>query len=410
MSIVKIYPAISMFLLSILLLGCEKKSENKNETYDNYVIIVSFDGFRWDYTDLYETPNFNQLAEDGVKADRLIPSFPTKTFPNHYSMATGLYPDHHGIINNSFQAPDLDLFYRIRSQEMVQNPDFYDGEPIWVTAENQGVKSASFFWVGSEAPIKGVLPSIWKEYNEAISFDSRIDTVISWLKLPLVKRPRFIMLYFHEPDAVGHRFGPEHQSTGEVIQNLDRILGDLRDELSKLPYGDKINLIVTSDHGMGAISPDRYVNMLDHVDQAWMKDFYGGNPVYLIDTWEGYADTTAKVLDDVDGLSAWKKEDLPKYLNYGTNERIPEVVVVADSSWSIGAREDAAGYNGGAHGYDNTNSDMHTIFFADGPAFKDNYKHPSFENVDIYLLIAQILDLEPAETDGDIKRVEQMLK
>jgi predicted AlkP superfamily pyrophosphatase or phosphodiesterase len=406
----KLRSVLFIFLLSFILLGCENTNENTNETYNNYVILVSFDGFRWDYPDLYKTPNFDQLAEDGVKADRLIPSFPTKTFPNHYSLATGLYPDHHGIINNSFQAPDLDLFYRIGSREMVQNPDFYGGEPIWVTAENQGVKSASFFWVGSEAPIKGVLPSIWKQYNEVLSFDARIDTVVSWLKLPLVKRPRFVLLYFHEPDAVGHSFGPENQATGKVIENLDRILGDLRDELSKLPYGDKINLIVTSDHGMGAISPDRYVNILDHVDQAWIKDFYGSNPVYLIDTRDGYADTTAKVLDAEEGISAWKKEDVPKYLNYGTNDRIPEVVVVADSSWSIGVKKEAADYNGGVHGYDNTNSDMHAIFYADGPAFKDNFKHSSFENVDIYLLIAQLLELEPAATDGDIERVKMMLK
>lgn len=398
-----------VLVLSLLFLGCKEKDRIRGETYENYVVLVSFDAFRWDYPDMYETPNFDRMAIEGVKAERLIPSFPSKTFPNHYSIATGLYPDHHGIIANKFYAPDLDLVYRIGNRDMVENPDFYGGEPIWVTAELQEVKCASFFWVGSEAPVKGVSPSIWKKYDGSVSFEARVDSVISWLKLPLEKRPRFITLYFQEPDGVGHDYGPEHEQTEKVIEELDIILGDLRSKIAKLPYGNKVNLIVTSDHGMGEISSERYVNIMEHTDTSWIKSYYGGNPTYLIETEEGFAETTAQALNAEEGITAWKKEDIPAYLNYGTHNRIPDVVVVADSGWSVGVKENSSGYIGGTHGYDITNSDMHAIFYADGPAFKDNYIHGSFENVDIYLLIAQILNLEPAKTDGHIEAVEGML-
>lgn len=380
------------------------------ETYDNYVILVSFDGFRWDYPEMYETPNFDALEREGVRVESLIPSFPTKTFPNHYTIATGLYPDHHGLVSNSFYAPDLGLLYRIGNREMVQNPDFYDGEPIWNTAEKQGLISASFYWVGSEAPIGGMEPTYWKKYDGSVPFSDRVDTVIHWLKLPLEKRPRFIMLYFHEPDGVGHKFGPVHSNTGEVIEELDEILGKLRKKILKLPYGDKVNLIVTSDHGMGAISPARYVNIFDHIERDLIDSDLGSNPVYLIDALDGYEDSVAHTLNLLEGISAWRKEDVPEHLKYGSHPRISDIVIVADSSWSVGVRDDPSGYSGGTHGYDNSNSDMHAIFYAGGPAFKDNYIHPPFENVNIYVLIAHILNLDPAETDGDLNEVDDMLK
>ncbi len=401
---------VSLLTIVFLLASCTRTKDQSYETYENYVILVSFDGFRWDYPDLYNLPSFDDMELNGVKAERLIPSFPTKTFPNHYTIATGLYPDHHGLISNSFYARDLGLLYRIGNRAMVTNPDFYDGEPIWNTAEKQGLISASFYWVGSEAPIGGIEPTYWKTYDGSVPFSDRVDTVMHWLKLPLEKRPRFITLYFDEPDGVGHSFGPVHRNTQEVIEQLDGILSVLRKEISKLPYGEKVNLIVTSDHGMGAISPERYVNIYDYVNREWIESDFGSNPFYLIDAIDGYEDSVAHILNRVDGISAWRKENIPAYLNYGSHPRITDIVVVADSAWSVGVKADPSGYSGGTHGYDNSNSDMHAIFYADGPAFKDNYIHPSFENVHIYSLIAHILDLDPAETDGNIEEVKDMLK
>ncbi len=394
--------------LALFLFFCNSCKNGESETLETYVVMVSFDGFRWDYDNLYNTPNFDALAADGVKADRLIPSFPTKTFPNHYTLATGLYPDNHGIINNSFYAPDLEGIYRIGDRDMVSNPDAYFGEPIWVTAEEQGIKSASYYWVGSEAPIRGNYPSYWKKYDGSVPYMDRVDQVIKWLKLPISKRPGMVTLYFDQPDGIGHEYGPVHESTGEVVEYLDSVLGYLRSEIAALEYGNRVNLIVVSDHGMGPISPDRYINLYDVINVDWIETIVGGNPVYLIDAADGFEVSVTSALNGVVGVSAWQKDDIPEHFHYGNSTRFPDILVVADSTWSIGTRTDASGYTGGAHGYDNTFTDMHTIFFADGPAFKDGYNQPAFPNVDVYGIIAHILELEPAQTDGDMERIKGM--
>ena len=401
-----------ILILLVLFSSCTGSKDTIEEggTLDSYVVVVSFDGFRWDYQDLYETPNFDLLEKAGTKADYLISSFPTKTFPNHYTLATGLYPDHHGIINNSFYAPELDRICRIGDVSMVRNPDSYFGEPIWVTAEQQGVKSASYFWVGSEADIMGLYPSYWYAYNESVPYMSRVDQVIKWLKKPLSERPGLIFLYFDEPDGIAHRYGPEHEETGEVISYLDSVLGYLRSEIADLEYGDLVNLIVLSDHGMGPVSPDKYVNLTEHIREHWTRSIIGGNPVYLIEPAEGCADSITGILDPLEGVSAWQKEDIPGHLHYGSSSRFPGIVVVADSLWSIGTNPDPSGYSGGAHGYDNAFTDMNTIFFAEGPAFKENYSSVPFSNVEVYGLIAEILGLEPAVTDGNLENVRHILR
>jgi len=370
--------------------------------------MVSFDGFRWDYTDLYNTPNFDDMATVGVRAGKLIPSFPTKTFPNHYTLATGLYPDHHGIINNSFYAPELNGIYRMGDRSMVENPAAYSGEPIWLSAEKQGLKSACYFWVGSEAPLGGTHPTYWKRYNGNIPYMDRVDQVIEWLEMPLNKRPGLITLYFDEPDGIAHDVGPEHPETGEVIESLDAILGELRNGISKLDIADKVNLIVLSDHGMAPISADRYVNIMDYLKKGWTEEVIGGNPVYLIEPADGFEDSITMTLDVIKGVSAWQKEDIPPRLNYGSSPRFPGIVVVADSLWSIGTKSDPSGYSGGAHGYDNAFTDMHTIFLGEGPAFRKNYLSDPFSNVEVYGIIAHILGLVPAQTDGDITRVSDL--
>ena len=248
-----------LLALFIVLPGFRKDSR---KPLKNYVLLVSLDAFRWDYSKIYNTPNLNKLAKDGVKADRMFSSFPTVTFPNHYSIATGLYPDHHGLINNSFSAPDLGLFYRMGDRTAVENPAFYGGEPIWVTAEKQGIRSASFFWVGSEAPVGGIHPTYWKKYDETVTFEARIDTVIKWLGYPPEKRPGLVTLYFDEPDATSHSFGPVSPQTGKIVERLDSLMGVLRTKLSKLPEAKRINLIILSDHGMSARDPSHIKGIL----------------------------------------------------------------------------------------------------------------------------------------------------
>ena len=398
---------VLLFVSLVLSSGFRKDSR---KTVKNYVLLVSLDAFRWDYSKIYHTPNLNKMATEGVKADRMFSSFPTVTFPNHYSIATGLYPDHHGLINNSFPAPDLGLFYRMGDRSAVENPDFYGGEPIWVTAEKQGARSASFFWVGSEAPVGGMHPTYWKKYDESVTFEARIDTVIKWLGYPPEKRPELVTLYFNEPDETSHKYGPVSSQTGKMVGRVDSLMGVLRMKLSALPEAKKINLIILSDHGMSAVSPSRYVSIKSLVPDRMIASIAGGNPVYLINPAIGKKDSVLLLLNKSKGLKAWSKSQLPAKWHYGTNPRIPEIVVVADSSWSIGTKPDGSSLRGGAHGYDNSNPDMFSIFYAAGPSFKKNYSFRELNNVDVYNLICRILKLTPAKNDGDPEHIKGMLK
>jgi predicted AlkP superfamily pyrophosphatase or phosphodiesterase len=394
-----------LILIAILIVFPAFRKDSR-KPFKNYVLLVSLDGFRWDYSKIYNTPNLNKLAKEGVKAEWMYSSFPTVTFPNHYSIATGLYPDHHGLINNSFPAVDLGLFYRMGDRTAVENPAFYGGEPVWVTAEKQGVKSASFFWVGSEARH----PAYWKRYDESVKYEARIDTVIKWLGYPPEKRPELVTLYFDEPDATGHTFGPVSTQTRKTVERMDSLIGVLRTKLSALPDAKKINLIIVSDHGMAAISDKKYINIKSLVPNRMIASISGGNPVYLINPSEGKKDSVLYLLNKSTGLKAWNKSQLPPKWHYGTNPRIPEIVVVADSSWSIGTKPDGSSLRGGAHGYDNSNSDMFAIFYAAGPSFKKNYKFKELNNIDIYNLICRILNISPAKNDGDPGHIKGMLR
>jgi predicted AlkP superfamily pyrophosphatase or phosphodiesterase len=402
------FKSFLLLILTLFLFSGFRKDSRKQ--FKNYVVLVSLDAFRWDYSKIYKTPNLNKLAKDGVKADRMISSFPTVTFPNHYSIATGLYPDHHGLINNSFSAPDLGLFYRMGDRSAVENSAFYGGEPIWVTAEKQGARSASFFWVGSEAPVGGLHPTYWKKYDESVTYEARIDTVIKWLGYPQEKRPELVTLYFDEPDASSHNSGPVSQKTGEVVERLDSLMGVLRSGLSSLPDAKRINLIILSDHGMAPVSPKKYINIKAVVPDRMIASITGGNPVYLINPAEGKRDSVLYLLNRIKGLRAWKKSDVPARFHYGTNQRIPEIVVLADSSWSIGTRTDGSSIKAAAHGYDNSNSDMFSIFYAAGPAFKKNYRFESLDNIDVYNLICKILDIKPAKNDGNPDHIQKLLR
>lgn len=398
-----------MLPAAFYLAGCASvKVQGENDGQS--VVLVSLDAFRWDYDSIYGTPVLENIAHDGVKAEELIPSFPTKTFPNHYTIATGLYPDHHGIVNNSFYAPDLDLTYRIGDRKMVQDPAFYGGEPIWITAHYAGMKTASFFWVGSEAPIKGIQPDYWKIYDEKVGFGARVDTVLKWLSLPKAERPRLVTLYYEEPDATSHKYGPVSPETGKMVHSLDSLMGVLREGLKRLPGGENINLIIVSDHGMGDIDRSRYNNIFDTLPKRMVKSIVGGSPVWGCIPVEGKTDSIIYYINIQKGVKAYRKSELPADWHYGTNQRIPEIVVVADPRWQVGIRPDLPGSNKGDHGYDRRWKDMHAIFYAEGPAFRKGYKTNRLYNVDIYDIICHILKLKPAPNDGDEQRIAPLFR
>ncbi|HHU99580.1 MAG TPA: ectonucleotide pyrophosphatase/phosphodiesterase [Bacteroidales bacterium] len=399
----RIFRLVALAVFTVIIFSaCSKLRSERDKPY---VVMVSLDAFRWDYDSIYGTPVLDDIARKGVTATRLIPSFPTKTFPNHYTIATGLYPDHHGLVNNSFYAPDLDLVYRIGDRAMVSNGAFYGGEPVWVTARKQGMKSASFYWVGSEAPVQGIQPDYWKPYDDEVPFGDRVDTVLKWLSMPINKRPHLVTLYFEEPDAVSHGYGPVSPETAAMVRSLDSLIGVLRTGLGKLPNAADINLIVLSDHGMTEVDNSRYNYIFDTLPQRMVKRIYGGNPVWAIEPAEGKSDSLLILLNVQRGMKAWKRNELPAHLHYGTHLRIPEILLVADPGWTAGLRPEPRGDTRGDHGYDWRCRDMHSIFYAEGPAFKKGFSVDTLYNVDIYNIVTGVLGLVPAPNDGNPERI-----
>lgn len=401
-------PLLQLALVLALISSCTAQ-EPKTIQPDNYVVMLSLDGFRWDYSKLYTTPNLNQIAKDGVKADAMISCYPSKTFPNHYSMATGLHPDHHGIVNNSFFDTELG-FYSISDRQSVQFPDFYGGEPIWITAEKQGVKSASFYWVGSEAQIKGIQPTYWKSYKQRVPFSNRMDTVIHWLTLPEEVRPRLITWYYHEPDWTSHDYGPTSPQTKVCVERIDSLLGIFMKKIKALPNASKINIIIVSDHGMASISKDKLINLSEHINKDWFDVISGGNPIYSLQPKTQYHKEAFEILKKIPNLKVWGRDSIPKRYHYGTNPRVCDILVEADLGYSVSWVGDKDSYSGGTHGYDNLYPEMQGIFYAYGPAFKKGYQQPAFMNIDLYPLISYILKIKAEPVDGKIGEVIGMLR
>ncbi|WP_433780190.1 ectonucleotide pyrophosphatase/phosphodiesterase [Flavobacterium anhuiense] len=373
---------------------------------DNYVVLVSMDGFRWDYGKMYNLPNLKQIEKEGVHAKSMKPSYPSKTFPNHYSIVTGLYPDHHGIINNIFYDSSLNQSFSL-SSNAKNDSRFYGGNPIWNLAEQQGVKTASFFWPGSDIDKRN--PSYFKNYDGKVPYGARIDTVMKWLQLPEKQRPHLVTLYFDEPDHTGHNFGPLSPKTEKTVIKMDSIIGEISKKLDQLPIGKQINLIIVSDHGMATISNDKKVAVLDYLKPEWLgyKDVI--NPIMSLQAKPGYQDSIANALKKVPHIKFCKSTEVPKRLHYGTNPRVHDFVIEADKGWSLVSKE-STHINGGTHGYDNNEKDMHAIFYAKGPAFKVNKKIKTFQNVSVYPLIAHILGLQVGEIDGKLSDVENALR
>ncbi len=393
-----------VFLLYGFCIFSQSKADNKP-----YLLVVSLDGFRWDYPAKYKLAHFDTIAQRGVKAKSVKPCFPTVTFPNHYSMATGLYPDNHGIVQNKFYDSRLDLTYKIGDSKTVMDGRFYGGEPIWVTAEKQGVKAASFYWVGSEAKINGIQPTYWKQYENKIPFSQRIDTLMYWFQLPENERPHLVMFYLPEPDECSHDFGPDSKETELMLTYLDSLMWVLVNKINSLPIAGNMNIIITSDHGMAQLNNKKNIFIDEFIKSTWVKAAYGYNPTYNISVNTNCLDSVYNSLKKLKHLKVWKTAKLPGRLHYGNNSRVGDLVVLADDGWSISQKKDKLP-SGGAHGYDNKMMDMHGIFYAIGPAFKVNYKVPTFENINLYPLMAKLLNIIPAVCDGKLSETEDVLK
>lgn len=374
---------------------------------DTYTVVVSLDGFRHDYPEIFSTPFLHEMETFGVRAT-MSPSYPASTFPNHYTLATGLVPDHNGIVNGKFWDDEDGVMYKMGDSLTRNNPKYYLGEPVWNTAEKQGVRTAVLYWVGSDIPGMDH-PSSYRYWYDTprLSYDERADEVVRLMSLPEEERPRLVMAYFDEPDGAGHKFGPDAEGTGVIVEYMDSLMREMYTALKALPHGDRINLVILSDHGMTAVSDDRKVDPEEFIKPEWCERIIWSNPVNIWPA-ENCCDSIVDAFRGVPHVRAYRKADIPAELCYGTSPRLGEVVLIPDLGWTLTGRDVR---QRGNHGYDPDDSDMQVIFCAAGPSFKSGVKCDAhFRNVDIYPLICHLLGIKPEKTDGILSRISPVLK
>lgn len=379
------------------------------------VLLISIDGYRADYIERGLSPTLAKLAAQGVRANGMQPSFPSLTFPNHYTIVTGLRPDRHGIVNNTMVDPILGKF-SLSNREAVSDGRWWDeGTPLWETVSAHGLKSATMFWPGSEANIHGKHPDFWQPYDGNVTPAQRVDKVLAWLDLPAAERPAFITLYFDDVDHAGHTYGPDAPQVDQALRDTDAALARLVQGLQQRGLIDHINLIVLADHGMAPVPADHSV-MLDKLipmtraDVVSLGVLAGLNPTPGHD----FAKIEAQLEKPQRHMTCWDKSRVPARLGYGSNPRVPQLLCLADVGWRITTSENAAKKKGklslGEHGYDNEAPQMQALFIAHGPAFRQGATVPSFPNVDVYPLMTHLLGLPAAANDGDYNAVKDMLK
>ncbi len=409
---------VLLLVLPVFGTGCQStapptSSATAEEDAPPPLIVISIDGFRWDYLDLHDAPTLTRLANEGTHVEHLIPVFPTKTFPNHYSIATGLYPSNHGIVSNTMYDPEMDASFSLSDREAVMNPDWWGGEPIWVTAEQQGRTAATYFWPGSEAPVQGVRPTEWYEYDGSVPGTTRVDQALQWLDRPPETRPDLMTLYFSRVDTKGHDHGPRSDSVATALREVDGFIQRLLDGLAARGIADEVNLIVTSDHGMSPTSQDRTLLLDDYVDLDDVR-LTATNPIAMMEPRDGTpVDSVVTALDAAPHLSAYRRGALPDTFRFDDHRRIPSVVAVAENRWALSTRaqfEETPGrMDGGTHGYDPRTENMHTLLLAHGPAFRSSATVEQLSLLHLYELMCALLEIEPAPNDGRLEAARSLL-
>jgi predicted AlkP superfamily pyrophosphatase or phosphodiesterase len=381
------------------------------------LVLISFDGWRWDYESRYSAPNMHRLIARGVSAE-LIPSYPSKTFPNHYTIVTGLYPGHHGIVANSVKDPATGRRLTMSNKREVQDAMWWGGEPLWVTLQHANQLTAAMFWPGTEAPIQGLRPNFWSPFDDGLPGATRVDHVLSWLDLPPDKRPTFITLYINDVDGAGHNNGPNSMEVRNAVRRADSYLGRLVKGLDQRRLTDRINIVAVSDHGMAETSLDRVIVLDDYIslEDVEVVDI---NPTLGIFPRPGREDAVyAALVKASPRLKVYKRAETPEHWHYRDHPRIPPIVGVVDEGWQIMVRQTLNQRRllrmtgpRGEHGYDPAIArSMHGIFVAAGPAFKSGAMIPAFENINIYDTLSQVLHVTPAANDGDMAFAKTVLR
>lgn len=368
------------------------------------VLLVSLDGLHPDDLDPGLTPTLSRLAREGVQAEWMAPSYPSLTFPNHYTLVTGLRPDRHGIVHNTMRDDVLGRF-SLSDRDAVGDGRWWQGEPVWVAAENAGLPTATLFWPGSEAPVRGVQPRRWTAFDKDLPLAARVDTVLGWLAEPAATRPRLATLYFEHVDTASHGHGPGSAQARAAVAEVDAALGRLVDGLAARGLLDRIDLVIVSDHGVAVVSPGQAIALEDMVPAEDAVVVTGGQAL-------GFAprpgrETAAEraLLGRHARYACWRKAELPARWHYGSHPRIPPIVCQMDEGWDAVPRAAIARRPGdhprGSHGYAPELPSMRALFLARGPSFRRGVRLPAFDNVDVYPLLMHLLGLPPAENDGD---------
>ena len=377
-----------------------------------YVILISADGFRYDYAKKYQALNLLKLASTGVKAESMIPSYPSVTFPNHYSIATGLYPAHHGLVYNQFYDRNRKETYSIGDRKTVEDGSWYGGTPIWVLAEQQGMLSASYYFVGSEAAVRQTYPTYWYRFGENTNINFRINKVIDWLQMPEDIRPHMITFYISNTDQAGHRFGPDAPETREAVQFVDKAIGSLTEKVAAL--GLPVNYIFLADHGMATVDTVTRINIASMIDTSRFI-IRGGNTSLQL-----YAKNAADIKPTYEflkkkenGFTVYLRENIPAQWHYSTRDdrfnRIGDIFVVPHFPKVLSGNTNRI--SPGAHGFDPAMKNMHAVFYAWGPQIKKGMTIPSFENIHVFPLICRLLGLTIKEPiDGNAKVLEKILR
>ncbi|XP_070567459.1 ectonucleotide pyrophosphatase/phosphodiesterase family member 5-like [Ptychodera flava] len=376
-------------------------------------LLISFDGFRWDYLQKVDTPNFDLLISNGSFVPKgILPTFITKTFPNHFTIATGLYEESHGMVANNMYDPELKEKFHIGDEDSTSSKWWDVGaEPIWVTNQKHGGSSGVYYWPGSEAEIKGVRPDHYKKYSKTTSFKTRIDGVIDWFTgdNPI----NLGLLYFNEPDHTGHQYGPDSDEILDVISMCDNTTGYLIQRLQEADLFDKINILITSDHGMTELTADHVIQLSDYINTD-LFDLVDSGPVAAMNPFDSRNILTVynALAKKHPNMTVYLKDDIPDYFHYKHNPRIMPIIASADEGWRVVLNKTSLLNNTdkGGHGYNNRFKSMHPFFIAHGPAIKQNFTLDQFNNVDIYPLICKIMEIKAAANNGSLAVAGTMLE
>ena len=400
-----------IFIVSFFIIAVEASANQSTKIVKDLkptVIVISIDSFRNDYLDKLPVPNLQSLAKKGTRSS-LIPVFPSITFPNHYSIATGLYPEHHGIMLNEFISTDIkELFTHDGHVPSVTDPRWWKGEPIWVTADKQGQKTASAFWPGSAYTIKNSKPYYFQDFKEDGNPQVRVQQMLKWLDLPSDQRPTLIMGYFENVDNAGHLAGPDSVNVRKAAIQVDDAIGSLVKGLKARGIESKVNLIVLADHGMTKVDPKKTIDLMKFIKAKDLKTISDEGAVVGIYPKPDRVNAIYQALKQAHApMKVYRASEIPANLHFHST-RTPPIIAIADEHvYILGQSREVLT---ATHGYDSSLKSMQTVFIASGPAFKRGYLRPAFENVNVYSLLSKILGLKAASNDGSLSAIKDILQ